>query len=115
MTEYTIRQATIGDATVIAGHRVRMFSEMGQVPTAALSAVLLATSAMLGHLDASSAKPDGPSFLYTAAREYDASAWLAGRERFPERGEAGKCNMADARRGGKTVPLCHKEPVSGDA
>ena len=45
--------------------------------------VLLATSAMLGHVDASSAKPAGPSFLYTVAREYDASAWLEGRERFP--------------------------------
>jgi Hydrazine synthase alpha subunit middle domain len=45
--------------------------------------VLLASSAMLGHVDASSAGPAGPAFLYTAAREYDASAWLEGRERFP--------------------------------
>ncbi len=45
--------------------------------------VLLAASAILGHVDASSAKTAAPSFLYTVAREYDASAWLAGRERFP--------------------------------
>ena len=45
--------------------------------------VLLATSAMLGHVVASSAELAGPSFLYTVAREYDASAWLEGRERFP--------------------------------
>ena len=45
--------------------------------------VLLATSAMLGHVASSLAEAAGPSFLYTAAREYDASAWLEGRERFP--------------------------------
>jgi Hydrazine synthase alpha subunit middle domain len=45
--------------------------------------VLLATSAMLGRVDASSAGPAGLAFLCTAAREYDALAWLEGRERFP--------------------------------
>lgn len=45
--------------------------------------ILLATSAMLGDVNTSSAMPAGSSFLYTAAREYAASAWLAGRERFP--------------------------------
>ena len=36
-------------------------------------------------------------------------------ELFWENGDAGKSNMTDAYGGGKTVPLCHKETVSGDA
>jgi GNAT superfamily N-acetyltransferase len=44
MIKYTIRQATSSDAAIIAGHRVRMFRDMGQVPTDALAAVLLAKS-----------------------------------------------------------------------
>jgi GNAT superfamily N-acetyltransferase len=44
MPKYTIRQATISDAATIAGHRVAMFSNMGQVPTAALADKLLVAS-----------------------------------------------------------------------
>jgi GNAT superfamily N-acetyltransferase len=41
---YTIRHATIGDAAVIAHHRVAMFRDMGEVPTEALAAELLSAS-----------------------------------------------------------------------
>jgi GNAT superfamily N-acetyltransferase len=41
---YSIRRATTNDAAVIAQHRVAMFEDMGEVPTAALSAELLSTS-----------------------------------------------------------------------
>jgi GNAT superfamily N-acetyltransferase len=44
MTAYRIRPATASDAAAIASHRVRMFSDMGQMPTAALAAGLLAQS-----------------------------------------------------------------------
>lgn len=43
-TSYTIRRAAIADAAIIAGHRVAMFRDMGQVPTDALAEELLATS-----------------------------------------------------------------------
>jgi GNAT superfamily N-acetyltransferase len=45
MLKYTIRRATIRDAATIAGHRVAMFRDMGQVPTAVLADKLLAESA----------------------------------------------------------------------
>jgi GNAT superfamily N-acetyltransferase len=41
---YSIRQATISDAAVIAHHRVAMFQDMGDVPTVALSTELLSAS-----------------------------------------------------------------------
>jgi GNAT superfamily N-acetyltransferase len=41
---YTIRPATVGDAAIIAGHRVGMFRDMGQVPTDALATALLEAS-----------------------------------------------------------------------
>src|SRR5450631_2929381 len=41
---YSIRRATVDDAAVIAGHRVAMFSDMGQVPSNALGSALLSTS-----------------------------------------------------------------------
>jgi len=41
---YGIRQATTSDAAIIAHHRVAMFQDMGEVPTAALSTQLLLTS-----------------------------------------------------------------------
>jgi GNAT superfamily N-acetyltransferase len=44
MTTYTIRPATPVDAAVIAKHRVAMFRDMGEVPTEALAAQLLAKS-----------------------------------------------------------------------
>ena len=44
MTIYTIRPATPIDAAVIAEHRVAMFRDMGEVPTEALAAQLLAKS-----------------------------------------------------------------------
>jgi GNAT superfamily N-acetyltransferase len=44
MTTYTIRPATPADAAVIAEHRVAMFLDMGEVPTDALAAQLLAKS-----------------------------------------------------------------------
>jgi GNAT superfamily N-acetyltransferase len=44
MTAYTIRPATPADAAVIAGHRLAMFRDMGEVPTEALAAQLLAQS-----------------------------------------------------------------------
>src|ERR1700678_655753 len=51
MTKYSIRQATVSDAAIIARHRVGMFRDMGQVPTDALAATLLETStAALGAL-----------------------------------------------------------------
>jgi GNAT superfamily N-acetyltransferase len=51
MIKHFIRQATVGDAAVIAGHRVGMFRDMGQVPTDALATALLETStAALGAL-----------------------------------------------------------------
>jgi GNAT superfamily N-acetyltransferase len=40
MKKYTIRHASSSDAAVIAGHRVDMFCEMGDVPTEALAAEL---------------------------------------------------------------------------
>jgi GNAT superfamily N-acetyltransferase len=43
-TSYTIRPATPDDAAVIAGHRVAMFRDMGEVPTDALATQLLAES-----------------------------------------------------------------------
>jgi GNAT superfamily N-acetyltransferase len=49
--KHSIRQATVGDAAVIARHRVGMFRAMGRVPTDALATALLATStAALGTL-----------------------------------------------------------------
>jgi GNAT superfamily N-acetyltransferase len=51
MIKYSIRQATLGDAAIIAGHRVGMFRDMGLVPTDALATALLETStAALGTL-----------------------------------------------------------------
>jgi GNAT superfamily N-acetyltransferase len=44
MTTYTIRPATPFDAAFIAEHRVAMFRDMGEVPTEALAAQLLAKS-----------------------------------------------------------------------
>src|ERR1700689_3963601 len=41
---YPIRQAPIGDAAVIAHHRVAMFHDMGDVPTESLASELLSTS-----------------------------------------------------------------------
>lgn len=49
--------------------------------------LLLAVLALLGEVGASSSKAVGSSFLYTVANEYDASAWLEGRERFPNGAE----------------------------
>jgi len=42
--DYSIRPATLADAAIIAGHRVAMFRDMGEVPTAALAEELLTTS-----------------------------------------------------------------------
>jgi GNAT superfamily N-acetyltransferase len=44
MPTYSIRKATLSDAATIGGHRVAMFSDMGQVPTSAIAEQLLATS-----------------------------------------------------------------------
>lgn len=44
MSAFTIRMATPADAVVIAEHRVAMFRDMGEVPTQALGAQLLAQS-----------------------------------------------------------------------
>jgi GNAT superfamily N-acetyltransferase len=44
MTGYAIRRTTPSDAAIIAHHRVRMFRDMGQVPTQALAAELLEAS-----------------------------------------------------------------------
>jgi GNAT superfamily N-acetyltransferase len=41
MMTYTIRPATPVDAAIIAGHRVAMFRDMGEVPTEALAVQLL--------------------------------------------------------------------------
>jgi hypothetical protein len=41
---YTIRPAMVSDAAVIAGHRVAMFRDMGQVPTDELGSQLLNAS-----------------------------------------------------------------------
>ena len=47
---------------------------------------------------------------------FDSGAWSRARpEVFWENADAGKSNMTDACGGGKTVPLCHKGTVSGDA
>jgi len=46
MGAYRIRPAAVSDAAAIASHRVRMFSDMGQMPTAALAAGLLAQSSV---------------------------------------------------------------------
>jgi len=43
-TPCAIRRAAVSDAAVIAHHRVAMFQDMGQVPTAALAATLLEAS-----------------------------------------------------------------------
>ena len=40
MTQYTLRQVTVRDAAIIAGHRVSMFRDMGQVPTDTLATAL---------------------------------------------------------------------------
>jgi GNAT superfamily N-acetyltransferase len=61
-TLYTIRQATIGDAAVIAHHRVEMFRDMGEVPTDALAAELLGKSTTV---------------LTTLLREGSYVGWLA--------------------------------------
>lgn len=45
-THYTVRQATVGDAAVIAHHRVAMFSDMGEVASDDLAAELLGKSAL---------------------------------------------------------------------
>jgi len=51
MIKYSLRQATVSDAAIIARHRVEMFRDMGQVPTDALAITLLETStAALGAL-----------------------------------------------------------------
>jgi GNAT superfamily N-acetyltransferase len=42
--KYAIRKAAVGDAPIIARHRVSMFRDMGQVPTDALAAALLQAS-----------------------------------------------------------------------
>ena len=42
MVHYTIRAATSADAAVIAGHRVAMFRDMGEVPSQQLASELLA-------------------------------------------------------------------------
>jgi GNAT superfamily N-acetyltransferase len=42
--KYAIRQATVGDAAVVAQHRLSMFRDMGQVPNDALAATLLEAS-----------------------------------------------------------------------
>ncbi len=44
MKTYTIRAATVSDAAVIAEHRVAMFRDMGEIPSEALAAQLLAES-----------------------------------------------------------------------
>jgi len=44
MNSYTIRPATPADAAIIAEHRVAMFRDMGEIPTEALGAQLLAES-----------------------------------------------------------------------
>jgi GNAT superfamily N-acetyltransferase len=51
MIKHSIRRATVADAAIIAGHRVGMFRDMGQVPTDALATALLeASTAALGML-----------------------------------------------------------------
>ena len=44
MTGYVIRRAVVGDAAIVAHHRVAVFLDMGQVPTDALAAALLEAS-----------------------------------------------------------------------
>jgi GNAT superfamily N-acetyltransferase len=44
MNRYSIRPATVTDADIIAGHRVAMFRDMGEVSTDALASALLAAS-----------------------------------------------------------------------
>ena len=44
MNTYRIREAGVEDAAVIAGHRVAMFRDMGQVPSDALATRLLSAS-----------------------------------------------------------------------
>ena len=44
MKTYGIRQASVADAAVIAGHRVAMFRDMGLVPSDALATRLLSAS-----------------------------------------------------------------------
>jgi GNAT superfamily N-acetyltransferase len=41
---FSIRQATTSDVAIIGQHRVAMFQDMGEVPTASLAAELLLTS-----------------------------------------------------------------------
>jgi GNAT superfamily N-acetyltransferase len=43
-SNYSIRQATVSDAAIVARHRVAMFGNMGQVPTQALADELLRAS-----------------------------------------------------------------------
>jgi GNAT superfamily N-acetyltransferase len=52
VTAYVIRRCTVEDAATIARHRVAMFTDMGDVPTAALSRELLqkSTSALTSML-----------------------------------------------------------------
>jgi GNAT superfamily N-acetyltransferase len=45
LTKYSLRQAAVCDAAIIARHRVEMFRAMGQVPTDALATALLESSA----------------------------------------------------------------------
>jgi GNAT superfamily N-acetyltransferase len=44
MPDYAIRRAGIDDIAIIARHRVAMFRDMGQLPTEAMAAELLAQS-----------------------------------------------------------------------
>jgi GNAT superfamily N-acetyltransferase len=44
VTNYTIRQAAMSDAAVIAGHRVAMFRDMGEIATETLATELLSSS-----------------------------------------------------------------------
>jgi GNAT superfamily N-acetyltransferase len=43
-SQYSIREATVNDAAIVARHRVAMFCHMGQVPTQALADELLQAS-----------------------------------------------------------------------
>jgi len=44
VTDYSIRHATASDAAIIAHHRVAMFQDMGEVPSAVLSSQLRSRS-----------------------------------------------------------------------
>ena len=59
--------------------------------------------------DCDAERRDGPDYaVRSGAGNPAAGNWLGN-------GDAGKSNMTGAGGGGKTVPLCHKEPISGDA